>query len=62
MRVVPLAREQQATELAFDFLDGACQGRLADVALVRRAREIQRVADCEEIADVIIKSMQYKDS
>ena len=44
MRVAALAVEQRSAELVLELLDRAGQRRLADVALLGRAREIQRAA------------------
>ena len=44
VRVLALAPQQLAAELILELLDGARQGGLGDVALLGRAREIQRRA------------------
>ena len=53
MGVAALAVEQGAAELMLELLDGARQGRLADVALLRRPREIQRPGKRDEIAHLL---------
>ena len=53
MGVAAFAVEQRAAELMLELLDGAGQRRLADVALLRRAREIQRVGKRNEIAHLL---------
>src|SRR5262249_30279277 len=49
----PLAAEQIAAELAFEQLDSARQRRLRHVALFRRAREVQRPGNRQEIPDLV---------
>jgi hypothetical protein len=49
----PLAAEKIATQFAFQKLDRARQRRLGHVALFRRAGEIQRPRDCQEISDLV---------
>ena len=51
--VVALAAEQRAAQLVLEPLDGAGQRRLRDVAGLGRAREVQRLADGQEIADLM---------
>ena len=53
MGEVALAAEQQPADLVLELLDGAAQRRLGDIALLRRAREIARFADGQEIPDVM---------
>src|SRR5262249_56066483 len=49
----PLAPEKIAAELAFKKLYGARQRRLSDMALLCRAREIQRPRDGQEVPDLV---------
>ena len=49
----PLTAEQIAAKLAFQELDRARQRRLRDIALLRRAREIQRPRDGQKIPDLV---------
>src|SRR5690242_14412259 len=49
----PLAPEKIATQFAFQKLDSARQRRLRHMALLRRAGEIQRPRNCQEISDLV---------
>lgn len=49
----PLPVKQQPAELILQQLDGALEGGLRDVALLRRAGEIQFLADREEVSDLM---------
>src|SRR5512139_1566287 len=49
----PLAPEKVATQFAFQKLDRARQRRLCYVAFFRRAGEIQRPRDCQEISHLV---------
>src|SRR5262245_21289716 len=49
----PLAPEKVATQFAFQELDRTRQRRLRHVALFRRAREIKRPRDCQEISHLV---------
>jgi hypothetical protein len=53
VRARPLAPEQQAAKLVLQLLDRAGERRLRHVALVRRAREVQRPGHGQEIADLM---------
>jgi hypothetical protein len=53
MRVVAFAREQQPTKFVFHLLDGAGQGRLADVAGLGCPGEVERFAEGEKVADLV---------
>ncbi len=53
MRIAALAVEQRAAELMLKLLDGARQRRLADVALLGGAREVQRLAEREKVTDLM---------
>ena len=48
-----LAPEQVAAEFGLQLLDGAGQRRLGDVAFFRGAREVERTADRQEVADLV---------
>src|SRR5690348_7911457 len=48
-----LAAEQVAAKLRLEQLDRARQRRLRDIALLRRAREVRRARDRQEIADLM---------
>jgi hypothetical protein len=48
-----LAAEQEPAQLLLELLDGAGERRLGDVALLGGAREVERLADREEIADLV---------
>ena len=52
-RAWPLAPEKVATQFAFQKLDRARQRRLCYVAFFRRAGEIQRPRDCQEISNLV---------
>jgi hypothetical protein len=45
MRQLALAQQQQPAELLLELLDRPGQGRLRDIALLRRTREIQGVGE-----------------
>jgi hypothetical protein len=47
------ASEQGATELGFQKLDRARKRRLCDMALPRRLREVQLLADRKKISDLM---------
>src|SRR5262249_42180473 len=49
----PLAPKKIAAQLAFKELYRACQRRLSDMALLGRAREIQRPRDGQEVPDLV---------
>ena len=49
----PLAPEQQPAEFRLQLLDGAGQRRLRHVAALGRPREVQGIADRQEIADLM---------
>src|SRR4029077_7797546 len=53
LRVRPLTAEGIAHELPFEVTNGAGQGGLRDVALLSRAREIERPGDRQEVADLM---------
>jgi hypothetical protein len=53
VRVVALAAEQRPAQLVLQALDGAGERRLRDVAGLGRAREVQRLADGQEVADLM---------
>jgi hypothetical protein len=53
MRQCAFTPKQLATELAFERLDGAGQGRLRHIAALRRPGQIQRLADRQEVPDVV---------
>ena len=53
VRVVALAAEQRAAQLIFQPLDGTGQRRLRHVAGLGRAREVQRLADGQEVTDLV---------
>jgi hypothetical protein len=53
VRQLALAAQQQAAEFLFELLNGTGQRRLQHVALFRGAGEIQRVRDCQKIADLM---------
>ncbi len=53
MRVSALAVEQWPAKLVLELLDRARQRRLADVALLRGTREVQRAREGDEIADLL---------
>jgi hypothetical protein len=53
MCVATLTREQKSTEFSFEFLDRARQGGLGDVAHLRRLREIQRLAERQEVTNFV---------
>jgi hypothetical protein len=53
MRVGALAMEQRAAQLLFQRLDGARERGLRNAASFSGAREIQLVAEAEEIADLM---------
>ena len=53
MGLVALAIEQWAAELVLEQLDRAGQRRLGDVALLRGAREIERLAQRHEVAGLM---------
>ena len=53
MRVAALAVEQRPAQLMLELLDRAGQRRLADVALLGGAREIERARQGDEIADLL---------
>ena len=53
MRQVVLAPQQQPAELLLELMHGARQRRLRDVAALCRAREVQGLAEREEIADLV---------
>jgi hypothetical protein len=48
-----LAAEQEPAQLLLELLDGAGERRSGDVALLGGAREVERLADREEIADLV---------
>ena len=49
----PLATKQIAAEFGLELLDGARQRRLRHVAVIGRAREIQRARYREEISHLV---------
>ena len=51
--VVALAAEQRAAQLILQPLDGTGQRRLRHVAGLGRAREVQRLADGQEVTDLV---------
>ena len=53
MGVAAFAVEQRTAELVLELLDRAGQSRLADVALLGGAREIQRPRERDEVADLL---------
>ena len=53
MGVAALAVEERPAKLMLELLDGAGQRRLADVAALRRAREIELARERDEIADLL---------
>ena len=53
VRVGALAVEQRPAKLLLELLDGAGQRGLRDVAALGRAREIQLLAEREEVADLM---------
>jgi hypothetical protein len=44
--------EQLATKLGFEFLDGASEGWLGDVAVLGGAMEIECLGDCQKISNL----------
>lgn len=50
---IALAPEQKAADLVLELLDRAAERRLGDVAFLGGAREVPRIADGEEISDVV---------
>src|SRR6516164_2358359 len=53
MRQLALAPQQQPAELLLELLDRPGQGRLRDIAVLRRTREIQGVGDRQKIAHLV---------
>ena len=53
VRLVALAVEQQPAQLLLEQLDRAGQRGLGDVALLGRAREVERLAQRHEVADLV---------
>src|SRR4029078_805177 len=53
MGELPFAPEQEAAHLFLEFLDGPGQGRLAHIAALGGAGEIQCIANSQEIADLV---------
>ena len=53
MRQLALAPQQEATHFLLELLDRARQRRLRDVTLLGCPREVQRVGDRQEIADLM---------
>ena len=51
--VVALAAKQRAAQFVLQRLDGTRQRRLRDVARLGRAREVQGLANREEVADLM---------
>jgi hypothetical protein len=51
--VVALAVEQRPAQLVLELLDGAGQRRLADVALLRGAGEVEGARESDEIAHLL---------
>src|SRR5438445_3730561 len=53
MRIGAFAMKQRAAQLVLQRLDGARERGLRDAAMLRRAREIQFLAQAEKIADLM---------
>jgi hypothetical protein len=53
MRQCAFASKQLATEFAFKVLDGTRQGRLCHVAALCSLGQIQRLADRQEVSDMV---------
>src|SRR6266852_2221196 len=53
LRVGPLPSKQVAAKLAFELLDRAGKRRLRDMALFCRSREIERLGNRQEVADLM---------
>src|SRR5262245_21623609 len=53
VRIAALAVNQRTTQFSLQVLDGPRQRGLRDVATLCRAREIERVCDRQEIADLM---------
>jgi hypothetical protein len=51
--IAPLAVEERSAELVLELLDGAGERRLADVALLRGAGEIEHLRQRHEVADLL---------
>jgi hypothetical protein len=48
-----LAANQESPQLAFKLLHRACERGLCNVSILRRAREVQRLAQGKKISDLI---------
>jgi hypothetical protein len=53
MGVAAFAMEERSTEFVLQLLDGARQRGLADIALLRGSREIERAGQRHKISDLL---------
>jgi hypothetical protein len=51
--MLTLAPQELPTQFVFKRFDGARKGRLGDVALLGRSREIQRVRQGQKVSDLL---------
>jgi hypothetical protein len=53
MRAMALAPEQGTAQFRFELFDRSSKRRLGDIAALRGAREIQGLAQCQEVANLM---------